>query len=221
MKIGSASWIKRGTYLDNSEALEKRVDFVELLIYTWDRDLEKILENELPRLRNLSLFYTVHLPLDNMENCQKAYYFFKEKGFPVKSFTLHPLKGWERFIREKRDVILENLIDVCVPFERMCLDIGHLTLSKKEDFLLHSSDLKIIKEFHIHGVVRHKDHCVLNVPMMNYVAGLKKRYPVVESALARTGTLMNFEIFDLKKLLISLRRLKANEISGSQTRQPL
>ena len=54
----------------------------------------------------------------------------------------------------------------------MCLDIGHLRLSKKEDLLLGSKDLKIIKEFHIHGVVGQKDHCVLNGPIMNYIRAL-------------------------------------------------
>ena len=208
MKIGSASWIMRGTYLDNSRFLQKHVDFVELLIYTWDKELEKILTRELQGLKELDLDYTVHLPLDGIENCRNAYSFFVENRFPVKSFTLHPHRGWERFINGKKDVILENLIDVCAPYERMCLDFGHLRLSKKEDFLLNSGALKTIKEFHIHGIVRNKDHCVLNSFMMNYVKALGERYSAVRDALARKETLMNFEIFDLKRFLISLKRLK-------------
>lgn len=213
MKLGSASWIKRGSYLDNSKALEKRVDFVELLVYTWDSSLQALLQSELAELKKLSLAYTVHLPLDGIEKCRRAYDFFKKNRFPVKSYTLHPHKGWERFISNKPDVILENLIDLCVPYERMCIDLGHLWLSKKEDFLLNDPALKTIKEFHIHGVVGKKDHCMLNAPIINYVNELKKLYPVVGEALARRGTLMNFEIFDLKNLIISIKRIKQSEIS--------
>jgi len=208
MIIGSASWIKRGTYLENSRFLQRHVDFVELLIYTWNRDLKELLLNEIPCLRKLSSWYTVHLPLDSMENCENAYFFFKENGFPVKSFTFHPLPGWEKFICDKPDVILENLIDTCEPFERMCVDIGHLMLSKKEEFLLGSEKLKIIKEIHIHGIVRQKDHCVLNAHTMDYIRGLSSRYPVFNRAVKNSKTLLNFEIFDLKRLLISLRRLR-------------
>ncbi len=212
MKIGSASWIKRGSYHDNSLALEGRVDFVELLVYTWDRDLKELLTKELPSLKELSLFYTVHLPLDTLGNCRDAYSFFKDARFPVKSFTLHPHKGWEKFISGKPDVILENLIDICEPYERMCLDIGHLMLSKKEDFLLRNKSLKTIKEFHLHGVVRQKDHCVLNPSTLKYLSELKSRYPLVKTALGSRETLMNFEIFDLKRLLISLRRLQNGKV---------
>jgi len=215
MKIGSASWIIKGTYLENSIALEKRVDFVELLVYTWDHGLKELLTEELPRLNELSLTYTVHLPLNGIAKCIDAYSFFKDSGFPVKSYTLHPHRGWEKFMHNKPDVLLENLIDICIPFERMCLDIGHLKLSKKEDFLLSSGDLKTINEFHIHGVVGKKDHCVLNSSIMRYIGELKERYPVVKNALNKRNTLMNFEIFDLKRLLISLRRLKSNAIPRS------
>jgi len=207
MKIGSASWIVKGTYLDNSIILNKHVDFVELLVYTWDKGLKELFVKELPKMKQLSIFYTVHLPLDKIDNCREAYTFFKESGFPVKSYTLHPLKGWEKFIHNKPDVILENLIDICEPFERMCLDIGHLKISKKEDFLLTNPTLKVIKEIHIHGIVRNKDHNLLNYPTLNYIEDLGKRYPVLGKALNRDNTLLNFEIFDIKKLLVSLRRL--------------
>jgi hypothetical protein len=208
MKIGSASWIKRGTYLENSNFLNRRVDFVELLVYTWNSEIKELLSNELARLKKLSLFYTVHLPLDTMANCREAYSFFKESRFPITSFNLHPLRGWEKFICDKPDVILENLIDICIPFERMCLDFGHLKLSKKEDFLLNSRDLKTIKEFHIHGVQGKKDHCLLNSSTLNYISALAERYPAVLEALKHEKTLMTFEIFDIKRLMISLNRLR-------------
>lgn len=208
MRIGSASWIIRGTYLENSVVLDKHVDFVELLVYTWNSEIRELLRTEAARLKKLSLDYTVHLPLDNMKNCREAYTFFKDIRFPVKSFNLHPLKGWEAFIWDKPDVILENLIDICIPFERMCLDIGHLKLSRKEDYLLKSPELKIIKEIHIHGVVRGKDHCLLNTPTLNYIERLKQSYPVLDAALTHKQTFLTFEIFDIKRLLISLKRIK-------------
>jgi len=215
MKIGSASWIVKGTYLENSTILAKHVDFVELLVYTWNRELGELLSKEFPKLKKLSLFYTVHLPLDNIANCREAYSFFKESGFPARSYNLHPLKGWEEFICDKPDVILENLIETCAPFERMCLDIGHLKLSKTEEYLLTNPALKTIKEIHIHGIVRNKDHNVLNVQTLNYIGELKKRYPVFAKSLSAGNTLLNFEIFDIKRLLISLGRIKTDEIARS------
>jgi len=209
MKVGSASWIIRGTYLENSVILDKHCNFVELLVYSWNTEIRDLLKSEFSRLKDLSLFYTVHLPLDNMKNCSEAYAFFKENHFPVKSYNLHPLKGWEKFIWDKPDVILENLIDICVPFERMCVDIGHLKLSKKEDYLLNNPELKIIKEMHIHGIVRNKDHCVLNSPTFNYIKGLKNRYTVFNTALENKNTLLTFEIFDINRLLISLKRINS------------
>ena len=192
--------------------MQKHVDFVELLIYTWNLELKQLLLKELPLLKKLSVWYTVHLPLDTTQNCINAYSFFKDNGFPVKSFTFHPLPGWEKFVYDKPDVILENLIDTREPFERMCIDIGHLMLSKKEEFLFGSEKLKVIKEIHIHGIVRQKDHCILNTRTMDYVRSLSARYPVFHKAVTNRKTLWDFEIFDLKRLLISLRRLRQAKI---------
>ncbi|MCX5781398.1 MAG: hypothetical protein NT145_01655 [Elusimicrobia bacterium] len=213
MKIGSVSWIKRGTYLENAKALERYVDFVELLIFSWDSDLKRQLTEQLDGLRKLDVFYTVHLPADTIENCRKAYSFFRKADLPVKNFTLHPLTGWEDFIKDKNDVALENLIDNCPVFERMAIDIGHLKISGKEELVLGSAKLQSVKELHLHGVISGKDHSTLNKQTIKYVHELTKRHRVLEKAFGRKDFLVNFEIFDFPKLLVSLKRFKSYEFA--------
>ncbi|MFA7329064.1 MAG: hypothetical protein WC081_06140, partial [Candidatus Ratteibacteria bacterium] len=129
MKIGSTSWIEPGTYYHNARLLVGLVDFVELLVYTWNIETEILLKEEIPRLGNLNLAYTIHLPTDSLVCCENAYSFFTASKLNPLNFTLHPLPGWEGFIAGRRDVSLENL-EVSQPplYQRMTLDIGHSLL---------------------------------------------------------------------------------------------
>ena len=208
MRIGSVSWIKKGTYFENAVMLEGHVDFVELLVYTWNDDLKDMLEREWPDLKRLELSYTVHLPTDSIERCACAYAFFKEKNIPIRHFVLHPLPGWEGFIAGKEDVLLENMIRSNAVFRMMALDIGHLCLSKKEQDIFTDERLKAIKEIHLHGVFGNRDHAKLNNRTIRYFSELQMKHHLLREALSRPETHLNFEIFDYKKFLESLRRFK-------------
>ena len=136
MYVGTVSYLFPGDYAENALVVENIVDFVELLIYKWDKDLKSLIKKNLNVLNNLDLFYTIHLPLNSIEEVKKAYTFFKEQQLNIKQFVLHPIKGWEEFIKDKEDVVLENLIFKHEIYKKMVIDTGHLYLSSKEDFFL-------------------------------------------------------------------------------------
>jgi len=39
MKLGTTSWLTGENFLDNARLVEGQVDFVELLVYTWDKEM--------------------------------------------------------------------------------------------------------------------------------------------------------------------------------------
>ena len=194
MKIGSTSWIEPGTYYHNARLLVGQVDFVELLVYTWDVDTEALLKKEVPLLRDLDIAYTVHLPTDRLVYCEKAYSFFASSGLKILNFTLHPLSGWEDFIAGKEDVSLENLEDSYPLYARMTLDIGHSILAGLD--LKYFSGVEI-KEIHISGVDAGRDHQEVTGKELDCLKDFRS-----------DNLLVNIEVFELKTLVNSLRRLK-------------
>ncbi len=187
--IGTTSWMFPGTYLENAKALEGVVDFVELLVYTWDCDTRRLLFSELPKLSDLSLEYTVHLPTDNSQNAVKALRFFMDSGFDVLNYVLHPLKGWEKVAEISSKVSLENLRELIVPYGRMTFDVGHHLLGVR--FPEHLKNRVV--EIHAMGVEEGRDHIALNN------TGLKEVL-----RFYREGVLVNFEVFDFEDLKRSL-----------------
>lgn len=208
MNIGSVSWVVPGTYLENARVLEKHVDFVELLVYTWNNELASMLEAELTGMAALDLFYTVHMPTDTIENCRNAYNFFKEHNFPIRNHTLHPLQGWQDFITGKTDITLENLIERWPAWKHMTLDIGHLMLAADSDFLKQPV-LRSIPEVHLHGVRGNKDHCALNKRSLRC---LEQSFKDAPHLFNTDELLLNFEIFDLDQLKKSLSLLDTTGI---------
>ncbi|MFH1903375.1 MAG: hypothetical protein ABIK20_04925, partial [Candidatus Omnitrophota bacterium] len=170
------------------------VDFVELLVYTWDADTEALLKKEVPLLKNLNLVYTVHLPTDRLTYCKKAYSFLASSGLKILNFTLHPLRGWEGFIADKEDVSLENLVERYPLYERMTLDIGHSILAGLD--LKYFSGAEI-KEIHISGVNGGKAHHEVTEKELTCLKDFRS-----------DNLLVNIEVFELKTLVNSLRRLK-------------
>ena len=73
--VGTTSWIEPGTYYQNARLLAGKVDFVELLVYIWDKEVERLFKKEVPLLKGLNLKYAVHLPTDNLDYCREAYAF--------------------------------------------------------------------------------------------------------------------------------------------------
>ncbi|MCX5777965.1 MAG: hypothetical protein NTU66_01905 [Elusimicrobia bacterium] len=207
MKIGAVSWIRKGTYFENARLLSRHVDYVELLVHTWDAATKELLEKELPLLRTLPLSYTVHLPVGSIFQCRAAYQFFHAHKFPVQNFVLHPLAGWQNFIAGKNDITLENLIGNYPLYTRMTIDIGHLVLARAFPLLALNNTARIsIKSLHIHGVWHGKDHCMLNERTINYIKDLRQLAPAFAAAMNTAW--ITFEVFDYKKLLISIRRFK-------------
>ncbi|MBN1823134.1 MAG: hypothetical protein JW803_02320 [Endomicrobiales bacterium] len=218
MKIGSTSWVSKNNYLENCKLLEGRVDFAELLIYMWDRNLEKEFCSQIDGLGKLELFYTVHLPLGNISECEKAYKFLRTTDLDIRNYVLHPHDGWQGFIEGKKDVVLENTIEAYPAYERMVIDIGHLKLSGSEDAVLNDTAVKEIREMHIHGVGEGKDHRTLDRQTIEYVSGLVEKYEILERAMKKEDFLLNFEVFDYEKLMRSLWRFKQSGYSKNLAR---
>lgn len=194
MKIGSTSWMEPGTYYHNAQLLAGKVDFVELLVYTWDEETKTLLKREIPLLKNLDIAYTVHLPTDRLTYCKKAYSFLVSSGLKILNFTLHPLRGWEGFIADKEDVSLENLVEHYPLYSRMTLDIGHSLLAGLD--LKYFSGVKI-KEIHISGVDDGRDHQEVTGKELDCLKNFRS-----------DNLLVNVEVFELKTLVNSLRRIK-------------
>ncbi|PIP15638.1 MAG: hypothetical protein COX46_05380 [bacterium (Candidatus Ratteibacteria) CG23_combo_of_CG06-09_8_20_14_all_48_7] len=197
MIIGATSWVQPGTYYENARILEDVVDLVELLFYTWDKETEGVISNEMQYLRELELKYTVHLPVDNVGNCQRVYSFFKDAEFPVRNFTLHPIPEWEGFIAGKEDVSLENLVSTYPRYPRMTLDIGHAILTGLEPDYFLGAEVEI-KEVHLSGVKAEADH-------QEIVDDKELKYLKIFS---RDGLMVILEIFNLKSLMVSKRRVE-------------
>jgi hypothetical protein len=194
MKIGSTSWMEPGTYYHNARLLVGQVDFVELLVYTWDEETKTLLKREIPLLKNLDIAYTVHLPTDRLTYCKKAYSFLASSGLKILNFTLHPLRGWEGFIADKEDVSLENLVERYPLYSRMTLDIGHSLLAGLD--LKYFSGVEI-KEIHISGVDDGRDHQEVTGKELDCFKNFRS-----------DNLLVNVEVFELKTLVNSLRRIK-------------
>jgi hypothetical protein len=208
MRFGCVSWIRPGTYYENAVLIAKHVDFIELLVYTWDEGVRHLLLKELDGLKSLKVFYTVHLPTDDIQNCRLVYEFFLEHTFPIRNYVLHPLDGWLDFIRNRPDVTLENLIESNEVYKSMTLDIGHLMLSSNGEKVLTSPVIEEIEEFHIHGVDGGKDHELLDENSINYLATLTGKYKIVQKSLNNDDVMINFEIFNYNKFRTSIKRFK-------------
>lgn len=208
MRFGSVSWISPGSYAENARILRPHVDFVELLIYTWDDETKRLLEQEAEELMSLGCAYTVHLPTGRIEHCRGAYEFFKETDLPVEHFTLHPLPGWRGFIAGKEDVSLENLLPGGEAFERMTVDLGHLMAGGNGGDLLSSPEIRRIREFHVHGLRDGKDHEPFDDAAAQWLRNMIEGHDILRDAIGREEVLVNFEVFDLDGLLDSIGRFK-------------
>lgn len=188
MLLGASSWVAPGTYLENARLLVGKVDFVELLTFSWDLETIRLLKDELKGLQELPFQYSVHLPLDSAANARTAVDFFEDRAFPVLNYVLHPLDGWQDIAWNEK-VSLENLVNRVEPFERMVFDVGHhaLGLPFPEEWASR------ITEVHLMGVEGDRDHLALNEK------GLELARPFL-----REDVPVCFEVFDLAGLDASL-----------------
>lgn len=192
--IGTTSWLVPGTYYENARLVAQFVDFVELLVYTWDKDTKELLTSEIDKLYSLTqlynLKYTVHLPTDSFENVKKAINFFSihEGKIRVLNYVTHPFENseFDLFLKEIPNLSVENLNKKVYYAESMVFDVGHYLLGTDVDF----SKVGEIKEVHIMGVRKGKDHLTVDENTLKIVHGvLSKKLFEVE--------LLCFEVFSL------------------------
>jgi len=175
MKIGATSWQIPGTYLENVKLISPELDFVELLVYTWDSDTKLLLDSEIKSILDITDI-SIHLPTDRIENVKSAVDYMKQ--YPILNMTLHPLKPFEELFNwyfneldemARGKVTLENLEDESF-YEFMdivkkrnkniqiTMDYGHLIYREKDVNLFCREYSGNIKEIHFHGVQNGKDH---------------------------------------------------------------
>jgi hypothetical protein len=193
MKLGTTSWLTGENFLDNARLVEGRVDFVELLVYTWDRQMRAKVGSWLDGLAALDLEYTVHLPTDEVAGALAAARFFAESGFPLLNMTLHPLPGW-REVDWPELVAMENLIDQVEFHPRFTFDLTHSLLGKPLPRHFHPH----IVELHLSGTDGQTDHLPLDE------STLQQAVPLLNAEM-----LVCFEIFDLADALNAADRLRA------------
>jgi hypothetical protein len=193
MKLGTTSWLTGENFLDNARLVEGRVDFVELLVYTWDRAMRGKVESWLDGLATLDLEYTVHLPTDEATGALAAAQFFMESGFPLLNMTLHPLRGW-REMEWPELVAMENLIDRIEFHPRFTFDLTHSLLGTPLPGHFHPH----IVELHLSGTDGQTDHLPLDE------ATLCRAIPYLNE-----NRLVCCEIFDLEEALRAVDRVRA------------
>jgi hypothetical protein len=193
--IGTTSWLFPGTYYENARSVVQKVDFVELLVYQWDEETQKLFDKEirgLMELKRQGLLYTVHLPTNNIEDARRAFEFFENSELDVVSYVLHPLDGFKNFKWNKK-VAVENILQKVEVHEKMVFDIGHHMLGEK----FPPEYLDNVVEIHIMGVKDGRNHLELNEDTLRELCLLfgDKLYLV---------PYICFEIFDMDLLEDSL-----------------
>lgn len=201
--IGTTSWLMPGTYYQNAKLVAQQVDFVELLVYTWDQQTCDLMNSEISKLGSLSekhgLFYTVHLPTDSIQNVVCAYEYFERSSLQIINYVLHPLNGIERFLFQNGSrVSVENLREKIVYHQNMTFDIGHHLLGERFD----CKYTKNVNELHLMGVHDQRDHLRIDKETMQQVLEIFREE-------LRRIPLLCVEVFDIQDLFESLKVLKA------------
>lgn len=165
MNLGATSWQDAGTYIDNVRLLAGHASFCELLVYTWNDEIQDQLERDWDAMTTL-LSLSVHLPADSTENAIAALRFFQDRE--VLRFTVHPIDDTAtlralltlgvRLVGDR--LCLENLEnDVFetvyaqvedIPFS-VTLDYGHLLLTGMSPDMFADLYGERVAEVHFHG----------------------------------------------------------------------
>lgn len=193
MKLGTTSWLTGEDFLDNARLVAGRVDFVELLVYTWNQEMRTKVVSWLDGLAGLDLEYTVHLPTDDAAGALAAAQFFVESGFPLLNMTLHPLPGWQQLDWPEL-VALENLTHRVEFHSRITFDLTHSLLGTP----LPSNFYPHIVELHLSGTDGRTDHLALDTDTLEQA-----------TTVLRDDMLVCFEIFDLQDALQAADMLRS------------
>lgn len=200
--IGTTSWLVPGTYYENARLIAQSFDFVELLVYQWDRETKELLESEKDKLIALheiyGLMYTVHLPTNNFDEVLRAYDYFEKLSHKLSlvNYVLHPYLDprFQEFINLAPKVSVENLAERCVIHDRTVFDVGHHLLGVRVD----ERFIENVVEIHLMGIKDGRDHAKLNVQTLELV------WKTIGNRLFTTE-LVCFEIFDLHDLIESVK----------------
>ncbi len=200
--VGTTSWLVPGTYYENAKLVAGKVDFVELLVYTWDEQTHDLVSTELDKLHHLTqeygLLYTLHLPTDNIKNVSATYAYFKSSKLQILNYILHPMPGIEQFLSfNGAEISLENLKEEIFYHEHMVFDVGHHLLGKNFD----KKYIKNVKEIHLMGVERGLDHLKIDEPTLHKV------WEIFGDDLKRVQ-LLCIEVFDFRVMIESLEVLR-------------
>lgn len=165
MILGATSWQVPGTYLDNVRLLAGHAAFSELLIYTWNDELQSMLEQEWDDMSEL-IELSVHLPADSLEHAAGALRFFSSRK--ALRYTMHPVldvPALREFLRSGVELVgerlcLENLEnDVFetvmprvkdIPFS-ITMDYGHLLFTHASADRFVDAWGTRVQEAHFHG----------------------------------------------------------------------
>jgi hypothetical protein len=165
VKLGATSWQVPGTYLDNARLLAGHAAFSELLVYTWNDQMQAMLEREWDEMNGL-IELSVHLPADSLEHAAEALTFLG--GRNVLRYTVHPVLdvvALREFLRSGVDLVgerlcLENLENdvfervmpsvADIPFS-VTLDYGHLLFTHDSVDRFVDAYGARVGEVHFHG----------------------------------------------------------------------
>lgn len=165
MILGATSWQVPGTYLDNVRLLSEHAAFSELLVYTWNEEIQSTLEQDWDDMCGL-LTLSVHLPADSLEHAADALRFFS--GRSVLRYTIHPVMdvpALRKFLSSGMELAgerlcLENLEnDVFetvmpsvgdIPFS-ITMDYGHLLFTHRSPDRFVDAWGARVQEIHFHG----------------------------------------------------------------------
>jgi hypothetical protein len=165
MILGATSWQVPGSYLDNARLLAEHAAFAELLVYTWNDEMQTTLEQQWDEMEGL-LGLSVHLPADTLENAEGALRFFS--GRNVLRYTVHPVADvpalrsflvsavelvgdrlcLENLENDVFDMVMPRVEDI--PFS-VTMDYGHLLFTHTSGSGFVDAWGSRVREIHFHG----------------------------------------------------------------------
>ena len=219
MLIGATSWQICGSYLKNIEDMGENIQFCELLVYTWNKNTEKILSKEIDEIQK-RIKMSVHLPTDKLDHVKSAYAFFKEYDFI--NMTLHPFTNFKQFsdfyfsISEKesgKKISIENpendiFFEFCDYLKDetsnilITMDYGHLILDNRSIHDFYKRFSEQISEIHFHGANGKKSHCY---PKEKTIENFKQFMKEKKIAADFPVCIELFNLADTKRLAADLK----------------
>jgi sugar phosphate isomerase/epimerase len=165
MMLGATSWQVPGSYLDNARLLAGHAAFSELLVYTWNDEMQAAMEQQWDEMNGL-LRLSVHLPADTLEHADQALRFFSQHN--VLRYTVHPVAdvpALRSFLRSAVELVgerlcLENLendvFDTVMPYVKdipfsITMDYGHLLFTHASPGVFADAWEPRVREIHFHG----------------------------------------------------------------------